>query len=82
MRTTNTWIDRSGLELLEGQPRQYRYFYTPLLDMERPDARLHLSEGYNMQRFRIDLPGLGLYYNPPGEPFLSELPQLWSASLQ
>lgn len=66
--TTNQWISRSGLELLEGTPREYRSFYTPLLDMDRPDARLHLAEGYNMEAFRVDLPGLGLFYNPPGEP--------------
>ncbi len=65
--TTNQWISRSGLEMLQGAPREYRSFYTPLLDIDRPDARLHMSEGYNMQQFRIDLPGLGLFYNPPGE---------------
>jgi hypothetical protein len=75
--TTNQWISRSGLELLAKEPREYRSFYTPLLDIDRQDARLHLHEGYNMEQFRIDLPGLGLFYNPPGEPFLSKLPQLW-----
>jgi hypothetical protein len=76
--TTNTWINRSGLELLERVPREYRTFYTPLLDIDQPDARLHLNEGYNMQRFRAEFVGLGLYYNPPGEPFLSDRPDLWS----
>lgn len=66
--TTNQWISRSGLELLQGVPREYRSFYTPLLDIERQDARLHLAEGYNMEAFRVNLPGLGLFYNPPGEP--------------
>ncbi len=79
--TTNQWISRSGLELLQGVPREYRAFYTPLLDANRPDARLHLSEGYNMEQFRVDLRGLGLYYNPPGEPFLSDRPHSWDATL-
>lgn len=75
--TTNNWINKSAEELLNGEPRQYRAFYTPLLDINRPDARFHLDEGYNMQRFRTDFVGLGLFYNPPGEPFLSVLPELW-----
>ncbi len=79
--TTNQWISRSALDLLLDVPREYRSFYTPLLDASRPDARLHLSEGYNMELFRVMLPGLGLFYNPPGEPFESELPYLWDATL-
>lgn len=75
--TTNQWISRAGVELLQQVPREYRSFYTPLLDSTRPDARWHLEEGYNMIDFRVKLPGLGLFYNPPGEPFLSTLPELW-----
>jgi hypothetical protein len=61
--------------------REYRSFYTPLLDINRPGARLHLSEGYNMQQFRIDLPGLGLFYNPPGEIVVSDHPRDWDTTL-
>lgn len=65
--TTNTWINRTGLELLEGAAREYRYFYTPMLDINRPDARLHLDEGYDMQRLRRRMPLMGIEYFPPGE---------------
>lgn len=70
--TVNVWINRSGFELIDGAVREYRYFYTPLLDIDRPDARLHLNEGYNMQNLRDWMPGLGLFYNPPGELFISD----------
>ncbi len=56
-------------------------FTHPCLTSNRPDARLHMSEGYNMEQFRVDLRGLGLYYNPPGEPFLSDRPHSWDATL-
>ncbi len=75
--TTNQWISRAGVDLLQQVPREYRAFYTPLLDADRPDARWHLEEGFNMPAFRVQLPGLGLFYNPPGEPFLSKLPETW-----
>lgn len=65
--TVNIWISRSGLELVDGVLREYRYFYTPLLDLDRPDARWHENEGYNMHNLRHWMPGLGLFYNPPGE---------------
>lgn len=70
--TVNVWINRSGFELIDGAVREYRYFYTPLLDIDQPDARLHLNEGYNMQNLRDWMPGLGLFYNPPGELFISD----------
>ena len=79
--TTNQWISRSASELLQQVPREYRSFYTPLLDANRPDARLHLREGYNMEQFRIDFPGLGLFYNPPGDIFVSTHPHDWDATL-
>jgi hypothetical protein len=69
--TVNVWIDQPAEALLQGVPRAYRNFYTPLLDRDRPDARLHMREGYNMQNLRLWMPGLGLFYNPPGELFLS-----------
>ncbi len=40
-----------------------------------------MSEGYNMEQFRIDLPGLGLFYNPPGEIVVSQHPNDWDATL-
>lgn len=70
--TTNTWIDHSAYDLVKAVPREYRHFYTPMLDSSRPDARLHLDEGYNMQNLREMLPGLGIYYNPPGEIVASQ----------
>jgi hypothetical protein len=65
--TTNTWINRTGLELLNAAEREYRYFYTPMLDIDRPDARLHFDEGYNMQLLRRRMPLMGISYFPPGE---------------
>jgi hypothetical protein len=65
--TVNIWINRAGYELINGVTREYRYFYTPLLDIDRPDARFHLDEGYNMHNLRNWMPGLGLFYNPPGD---------------
>ncbi len=69
--TTNTWLSRTGVELLEGAQREYRYFYTPMLDINRPDARLHFDEGYNMQRLRQRMPLMGVSYFPPGERIVS-----------
>lgn len=70
--TVNVWISRSGYEMDAGMAREYRYFYTPLLDIDRPDARLHLSEGYNMHNLRSWMPGMGLFYIPPAELFLMD----------
>lgn len=69
--TTNVWISKSGFDLVNGVEREYRYFYTPLLDINRPDARLHLQEGYNMDNLRSWMPGLGLFYIPPGHLFIA-----------
>jgi hypothetical protein len=69
--TVNVWISHSAFDLVKGAVREYRYFYTPLLDIDRPDARLHLAEGYNMVNLRDWMPGLGLFYNPPGELYIS-----------
>ncbi|MDX2163404.1 MAG: hypothetical protein SF162_18950 [bacterium] len=69
--TVNVWIDTSSYELFQGAAREYRSFYTPLLDIDRPDARLHLDEGYNMQQLRANMPGFGVYFLPPGEIVLS-----------
>lgn len=65
--TTNTWLSGGVLDLLAGAPREFRHFYTPMLDVTRPDARLHFAEGYDMQRLRARMPGLGVFYHPPGE---------------
>lgn len=65
--TTNVWLSHSGLDLLQGAEREYRGFYTPMLDINRPDARLHIDEGYNMQTLRRRMPTMGIQYMPPGE---------------
>lgn len=65
--TVNVWISRPAEELMQGMERQYRAFYSPLTDVSRPDARIHLSEGYNMLDLRVKMPGLGLYFFPPGQ---------------
>ena len=65
--TTNTWLSRGVDELMQGIERQYRQFYTPMLDINRPDARLHMVEGYDMQRLRQRMPTIGIVYMPPGE---------------
>jgi hypothetical protein len=60
--TINTWINRSGEELLQGAERAYRYFYTPMLDEHRQDVfNDYLADA---QRLRMLMPGLGLYYHP------------------
>ncbi|MBK8026580.1 MAG: hypothetical protein IPK19_35625 [Chloroflexi bacterium] len=70
--TTNTWINRTGLYLLARAPREYRYFYTPLLDINRPDARSHMALGYDMQRLRTRMPLMGISYFPPGEQIVTD----------
>ncbi|MBI1257809.1 MAG: hypothetical protein GC204_10095 [Chloroflexi bacterium] len=70
--TTNTWLSEGEDELMQGLPRQYRQFYTPMLDINRPDARLHMAEGYDMQRLRQRMPGVGITYMPPGELKVSD----------
>ncbi|MFN8447786.1 MAG: hypothetical protein U0521_04120 [Anaerolineae bacterium] len=71
--TTNVWADRDGVALLAGEPRHYRAFYTPLNDVNRPDAREHYFRGpaanprvgwYNMPRLREWMIRLGLTYTP------------------
>ena len=69
--TTNTWINQTGVDLLNGVVREYRYFYTPLLDINHPEARLHLQEGYDMQLLRQRMPLMGISYFPPGERIVS-----------
>lgn len=65
--TTNVWISRPAVELQQGVVREYRMFYTPMLDIDRPDARLHLAEGSDMPRLRRRMPLMGIEYFPPGE---------------
>lgn len=65
--TTNIWISKGIEPLLAGEAREYRGFYTPMLDANRPDARLHIEEGFNMQRLRDRMPLLGINFVPPGE---------------
>lgn len=60
--TINTWINRSARELMAGAERSYRYFYTPMLDENRPDVVNSVLE--SGQRLRMLMPALGLYYRP------------------
>jgi hypothetical protein len=58
---------------MQAMPRTYRQFYTPLLDINRPDARYHIAEGYDMQRLRQRMPTIGIVYMPPGELKVSDV---------
>ncbi len=47
--TTNIWIDQPMDALLNGAPRSFRNFYTPVFDLNAPDIyRQHLYEGYSV----------------------------------
>ncbi|GEM_PF-2645878 len=63
--TVNVWINTDGYSLIAGLPRESRSLYTPMNDINRPDARSHLDLGYNMPRLRLWMPELGLSFNPP-----------------
>lgn len=69
--TTNVWVNRGVDELMQGVPRQYRAFYSPMFDLDRPDARLHMQEGYNMPNLRERMPTLGVAYMPYGQLSIS-----------
>lgn len=69
--TTNVWINRSGVDLVQGAVREYRSLYSPLMDINRPDARWHIDEGYNMQNLRRGMPLMGVTYFPGGEMIVS-----------
>jgi hypothetical protein len=64
--TTNTWIDRWMASMLSGEPRQHRFYYTPVLDRSAPDVfRAHLQEGprpgyYSTASLRATMPFIGL----------------------
>jgi hypothetical protein len=65
--TANVWIDRPAVDLLAGQPRRYRLFYTPWADAERPDARKYVTpmvepHYYTPGALRSNMPGLGIYF--------------------
>lgn len=70
--TTNEWIDKGVTELMQGVPRQFRTFYSPVFDINRPDARLHLSEGYDVPKLRTRMTTLGVAYMPYGVLSISE----------
>ncbi len=65
--TTNTWLSKGVEALMDGEQREYRQFYSPMLDATRPDARWHMAEGYNMQALRQKMPTIGIIYMPPGQ---------------
>lgn len=69
--TTNVWLNHGVQELMQGLPRQYRNFYSPVFDINRPDARLHLAEGYNLPKLRDRMTTLGVAYMPYGELTIS-----------
>lgn len=58
--TVNVWVNTSVESLLDGEPRQYRASYTPIADPNRPDARYHLNEGWNVPELRATLVYWGL----------------------
>lgn len=70
--TTNTWLSRPTESLMRGEQREYRYFYTPILDADFPDARLHFTDGYDMQLLRRRMPTLGVLYIPQEELRIGE----------
>src|SRR5207249_2621312 len=65
--TSNTWVNRSALELVNGVERSYRSLYTPWADSERADARTSII-GVNEPIYhtpgslRMLMPGIGLYF--------------------
>jgi hypothetical protein len=60
--TTNIWIDHSAEELMAGIPRIYRAFYTPVLDITRPDFRNAFT--HSLLELRLLMPRLGLTWQP------------------
>jgi hypothetical protein len=70
--TSNVWINQSGFDLIQGKPRQYRFFYTPWMDFNQPTARqVNLDFGQTAEdqpiygtpgTLRSEMAGLGLYY--------------------
>jgi hypothetical protein len=73
--TANVWIDQSALDLIDGRPRRYRWFYTPWSDADRPDARRFVTqfvEPYydTAGGLRSNMPGLGIYFMT--EPYLNQ----------
>ncbi len=67
--TANVWIDHSAFELVEGQTRRYRLFYSPWSDIARPDARRFVEpyepHYYQSGALRMNMPGLGIYFLTP-----------------
>jgi hypothetical protein len=70
--TTDTWLSGGVEDMLAGAAREYAYYYTPLLDIDHPEARLHFALGYDMQRLRQRMPLLGVSYFPPGEQIIGQ----------
>lgn len=58
--TVNVWINRAGFELERGAERQYRTFYTPLLD----ESAEHNSYTLSAVELRTWMMGLGIYWTP------------------
>jgi hypothetical protein len=64
--TTNTWINRGMSAMLSSEPRQYKFYYTPVLDRSALAVfRAHLQEGprpgyYSTPSLRATMPFFGL----------------------
>lgn len=63
--TTNVWVSRSAGELIAGMRRQYRMFYTPILDAHADGVwRVHMQDGWDVLGLRRDLPQWGISVFP------------------
>lgn len=63
--TSAVWINQPVEGLLRGVERQYRMFYSPIMDASADDAyRDHLQRGYSVPELRAGLPWWGLYVFP------------------
>lgn len=63
--TSNVWLSVSVEALLNGAPREYRTFYTPIFDAQADEAyRAHLATGHNVPELRAGLPLWGLRVFP------------------
>jgi len=63
--TVNMWIDRSVEQLLAGEVRTYRTFYTPILDENASEIyRDHMAGGWDVLGLREGLPLWGVSVFP------------------
>lgn len=65
--TTNAWLSQSAEQLAQGVARTYRWFYTPILDVNYPEARRHYLDShgyYDVLALRQNMVNLGLSWRP------------------